>query len=73
MKKRVWIKLVGLIVVLLFLLSLILQNQRPAQVKFLFFETGNIPQSLLLGITFVIGLVAGIILTFLISSRAQKK
>jgi uncharacterized integral membrane protein len=73
MKKRVWAKLIGLSVLVILLVILILQNRGPVQMKFLFFQSGKLPQSLLLAIVFLLGLVTGIIVTFLISSREKKR
>lgn len=73
MKKKVWAKLIGLSVAVILLVILILQNRGAAQVKFLFFKTGQLPLSLLLAIVFLLGLVAGISVTFMISSREQQK
>lgn len=72
MSRKVWLKLVGLMVAVLLVVVLIIQNSGSANIKILFFPAAELPQALLLAIIFLLGFVGGIVATFRISSKNKQ-
>ena len=72
MTKRVWIRLIALLVVIVLALVIIIQNTAAASVQILFFRP-SIPLALLLLITFLLGYAGGIVTILYLSSRKAGK
>jgi len=71
MDKKALAKLVALLVAVVLVLLLIFQNTAAAPVRFLFFRT-ELPQSLMLLITFLLGYAAGIVSILHLSARRKR-
>ncbi|MFP4027145.1 MAG: lipopolysaccharide assembly protein LapA domain-containing protein [Candidatus Brocadiia bacterium] len=72
MEKKVWVKLMALLVAIVLIVVLIIQNTGTHQFHILFWKL-RISQALLLLITFLTGFGAGILTILHISARHKKR
>lgn len=70
MSKKAWIRLVVASVGTVLVLILILQNRDPAKVSF-FFWRGEMSVSILLVVTFLLGILAGIFMSLYVNARRK--
>lgn len=65
-------KIVIALIAVVLMIVLVLQNTRGVQAAFLFFS-GNVPLAVLLVFSFIVGVVAGLLLAFSFSGKGKRE